>query len=359
VTAEKEGKVEPIINTSLGYPAPTGEVVEATQAQVEDVVREKTTPAATPTLTVPPVTTMITAGKRLKKGSTEGAEGDGSDGDDDIFDVNVTELKEQYKSSTLEGDNSAPIEVDDVGNDHGDSEGVLDGLEALLSEGGKDYMDKLAKLLEQDGPVGGPIAPPPFQPSSTFPNNKHSQQNEISSSRSRLWHYFVWNSVGSITCLNEDTNNRIEISFSDVNGPNKAVSFDDTDMFTRASLSMYGAAFTSDIQKGEGGDKIPSVLLYRAFHSTSTGLQANESFRYALPAGEGAIAVACGRGFVAVATSKHLLRVFSATGLQLSVSMLKGPLMALVGGGNYLAVMHYTGVQVDRHQSLMMRVSRS
>ena len=127
--------------------------------------------------------------------------------------------------------------------------------------------------------------------------------------------------MGAITCLNEDTNNRIEISFSDVHGPNKAVTFEETDMFSRAALSEYGAAFTSDVGGSEGvssfddaTNQVPAVLLYKAFHSSAKGLQANETFRYSLPSGEGVQAVACGRGFVAVATSKGLLRIFSTTG---------------------------------------------
>lgn len=189
-----------------------------------------------------------------------------------------------------------------------------------------------------------PKVPGPFQPASTIRHTQIIQENEVSiaecnylwawlivkiltcvkllhfyylQSRRAQWAYLVWNSVGSITCLNEDTNNRIEISFSDVQGPNKAITFEETDMFTRAALSEYGAVFASEPSDGDiidAKDRVAAVVLYKAFHSASQGLQPNETFRYSLPLGEGVTGVACGKGFVAVATTTGFLRLFSATG---------------------------------------------
>lgn len=54
----------------------------------------------------------------------------------------------------------------------------------------------------------------------------------------------------------------------------------------------------------------PSMLVYRPPESWAP----NADWTVSLPAGEDAVAVAAGRSFCAVATSRHLLRLFSLAG---------------------------------------------
>lgn len=63
----------------------------------------------------------------------------------------------------------------------------------------------------------------------------------------------------------------------------------------------------------------PSTVMYRPFDSWA----ANSDWQVSLPTGDEALAVTAGQSFSAVATSQHMLRVFSPAGASL-------PLLALV-----------------------------
>ena len=361
LAANQEAKLEPYVTTSLGFEPPAGPI----QARVAVDEKNDAIEGISSNLVPPPLSEgkAVSAGKRLMKNASENNdEGSEGEGDDFFDDVSLEKLKQQHKPTETEMvveptendvDNISDDGMGDASYDHKGSSTVREMME-LLNE--REHFPLTSKIKSRGYKAKIPDS---FQPASTYQHKKttndasEDDEDDVAAVR-RQWVYLVWNAVGSITCLNESTNNRIEISFSDVQGPNKAISFEDTDMFTRGALSEYGAAFTSDISE-EDGDKVPSVIFYRAFHSAS--LQANESFRYTLPSGEGAIAVACGRGFVAVVTTKKFLRVFSTTGIQLSVTVLKGPLLTLVGGENCLAILWYSGSQLDKDQSLMVKVT--
>lgn len=80
----------------------------------------------------------------------------------------------------------------------------------------------------------------PFQPSSTTYDEKRRR-------------YLVWNNIGSITCMEDHSNNRIEIRFTNVNGKNRNEAFPDNFNFTMAALSYEGAVFASDPEESEEG----------------------------------------------------------------------------------------------------------
>ncbi len=57
--------------------------------------------------------------------------------------------------------------------------------------------------------------------------------------------------------------------------------------------------------------------------------------------GEGALCVAAGNHWAAVATTKNRLRLFSSAGLQQSILCLSGPVVTMVGSGPHLAIVHH------------------
>ena len=62
------------------------------------------------------------------------------------------------------------------------------------------------------------------------------------------------------------------------------------------------------------------------------------------PEGEDAVAVAIGDKWVAVATDKRNLRMFSNAGVQRSVHCIPGPVVCLAGLKNLLLVVYHSGV---------------
>jgi hypothetical protein len=166
--------------------------------------------------------------------------------------------------------------------------------------------------------------------------------------------YMVWNQVGTITCREEDGGNKIEIKFADINGKNKNQSFSDHEGYCIAALGFEGACFANqpedpsagqatDMPVGEQNTRNGSTIYYHAFPGQSHMNGANETFSVTLAMGEIAECVAVGTGWVAVATSKMYLRVFSSTGLQIYVAWLRGMAVCTVGLGSQLAVIFNDG----------------
>jgi hypothetical protein len=186
----------------------------------------------------------------------------------------------------------------------------------------------------------------PFQPSATKPDHLFRR-------------YLVWNHVGSII-TRESVNNRIDIRFSNTAGSNKAESFTDVDHFTKASLSFEGAIFANDAEIDETQKNSAvfddenmkkelrgSLIMYRAFPNQSQLQGCNESFTYQLEDGEHVDCLAVGKGWAAVATSKNYLRIFSSTGIQLSISQFVGQVIAMTGYETSLAIVYHVSSPIN------------
>ena len=257
--------------------------------------------------------------RRLQKKSGGAAADD--DDDDDVFEddtINVTAIKNATVGNGV---------VDLDKNDDEDDEDIADewnAANAVNIPRLEEIEEVVRKAKEQLVPIH-----PPIHPSSTVLDDKGRR-------------YLVWNSVGNITARHDPkdvTDNRYEIKFSNAMGKNRQEAFNDNYVFTMASLAFEGAIFASDPEVPDEDQITPphgSTICYRAFSSFLDG--ANETFTKQLEAGEAALAVAVGSGWSAVATSKGFLRIFSSTGYQLSVTWLKGPVVALCGYGAQLAV---------------------
>lgn len=192
----------------------------------------------------------------------------------------------------------------------------------------------------------------PFQPSCSKPD-------------SLLRRYLVWNHVGNITSRDESVSNRIEIRFSNSFGNNRQEAFPDTYGFTKGSLSFEGAFFASDADVKESDEsnldndeKISkgSVLYYHAFPSQNQLQGCNESFTYHLNDAENALCVAVGRGWAAAATSMNLLRIFSSTGIQLSIVQLPGKIVSMTGCDQTLAVFYHRAMPFAETQMIAVDV---
>jgi chromosome transmission fidelity protein 4 len=83
-----------------------------------------------------------------------------------------------------------------------------------------------------------------------------------------------------------------------------------------------------------------STIYYKPFSGFLSGI--NEQFYQKLDDGEGVNCLAVGTYWVAVATTKGYLRVYSSTGQDVVVLTLKGPVVSLAGYSNKLAVFYHT-----------------
>ena len=252
-----------------------------------------------------------------------------ADNVDEDEELDFLESVEDIKKAAL-GDSK------DVVKDLSDEEEVED--DAVYDD---DAAEDAVDFLRSVAPVVLKPLQSPFQPSSTVHDDKKRR-------------YLAWNNVGIIVSREESMNNRIEIKFANINGPNKQEAFSDLYGFTIAALSYEGAFFASDPeepeteQQREDPNRPGSVVYYKAFVGQKSLQGVNEDFTVTLPREEVALCVAVGEGWAAVATSKGFLRIFSCTGLQLSVTWLKGPVLCMTGARKSLAIVyHVSSVGVD------------
>lgn len=150
--------------------------------------------------------------------------------------------------------------------------------------------------------------------------------------------YLAWNGVGSITSKHEGTYHNIEVLFSDTNN-RKPVRLNDHYHFTMGALGEHGVVFASPTH-GEAGDPDyrPSVVFYRPLDAWAQ----NSDWTVHIQNDENVTCIAIGESWVAVATSKHYLRVFSHAGRQMTVMCLEGPVVSMVGRGDSLVIVHYS-----------------
>jgi chromosome transmission fidelity protein 4 len=265
-----------------------------------------------------------------KKGALPGDLDLGGKDDDDENDVGTS--MEALKASLM----ARPEGQGEDENFDEDASAAGDALDGASGEEGEDTEEVVtvtpAVILQRA-----------FQPSSTLPDEKRRR-------------FMVWNAFGHVVSRDDRMSKRVDMTLRPSANPTGRPfekSFTDNHGFTKGSIGPQGAAFADDRGKSAemGGltkDDKGATIFYYAF----SGYQTNETFTTNLPQDEGVDALAVGSGWVAVATTKGLLRVFSTTGLQLFMSWLKGPVVALVGTGMQLAIVYHAAAPINESFNL-------
>ena len=341
-------KVDEIIKVHTGLGLPTGQVKAIEHKQSSPVSMKETSRPASSGPPPPAATAEASmkgqgdSVKRFRKMSSEGQGAHATSDDEDEFEFSagVEEVKSKLQTSagsTLLDREAASGNIlhDDSDDDDMDDDGVVEDGYTGTQLYDSQTVGGIPQFLQE-----------PFQPSATTPDEKKRR-------------YMVWNAIGTIISREDGVGNRVEIKFADMSSSNKQESFADNYGFTMADMSHYGAIFAAPPDEPEPEhileDGMPpppkttgSVVFYRSFGNKMMIGGGNENFTHTLSPGEEAVAVCAGSGWCAVATSKSYLRVFSSTGLQISITLLKGPVVCLCGYDTCLAVVYNSsGCTVD------------
>ena len=305
---------------------------------------------------------------------------DDDDDDNVIDDTERIEIAAPLRRNVDESDNDDAMDEDDGIDDTGNTQAIAnitrlaEGRDAPPPRMSEANLTAIAAMVAASTKADKALVQPPFQPSSTTYDEKRRR-------------FMVWNSIGNITCSDLGINNRIEIRFTSTDR-NKPEAFNDNFGFTMAALSYEGAVFASDPEE-DFEDSLSktrgSTVFYHAFPGQQHMRGANEvrplrwhqnccrsisyrprlkssinlitlynlslgflqTFTVNLNSGESALAVAVGEGWVAVATSSGLLRMFSSTGIPLALTVLRGPIIAMVGYIHQLSGRHITPIPLS------------
>jgi len=154
--------------------------------------------------------------------------------------------------------------------------------------------------------------------------------------------FLVYNNVGIVKSHESDAERSLDIEFHDI-AVHHALHLANHDQFSLAALSSSVLALAS-AGDGESGSKL-SVNYF-----SSSDL--NKEWSVTLTDNEVITGVAAGQSWVAVATDKYHLRLFTAGGMQMEVMMMPGPLVTMVGEGDSLLLIYHSGHPLPGHQSL-------
>jgi len=154
--------------------------------------------------------------------------------------------------------------------------------------------------------------------------------------------FLVYNSVGIVKSHDSDQENSLDIEFHDI-AVHHALHLSNSDGATMAALSDKILVTATN-----GDDVVGGKVMVNYFSSGDV----NKEWSIVLDEEEEIKGVAVGDKWVAVATSKNHLRMFTAGGLQREVVMIMGPLVTMVGEGDRLMVVTHLGHPLPGQQSL-------
>ena len=178
----------------------------------------------------------------------------------------------------------------------------------------------------------------PFQPGST-PVHLHSR-------------FMVWNSVGIVKAFSSDDEKSIDVEFHDT-AIHHPIHLSNMRGYTMAALTdrcLVLACDADDVDSAddENSDSSKSKLLCHYFGSSDI----SKEWSLEMPNQEEIMAVACGEGWIAVATDRRNLRIFSCGGIQLEVLSLPGPVVSLAGYKKEIAITVHLGLGLPGNQSI-------
>ncbi|CAI8014341.1 WD repeat and HMG-box DNA-binding protein 1 [Geodia barretti] len=259
------------------------------------------------------------------------------DGDDEVLDG----AHDDEDETALSGSHSNLAEDDDIIHsrkrrrllEDSDDEGETESNAAVAP-------DDVESLISGDvGPAPSrPLAPPTSIArtaaaafSEKFVEVYQSPLLPSSTPHTLPHHFLTYNMVGVVRSHNDDDTHMIEVEFH-----NSTVhhSFSIPNHHGNNMASLSESCLALACQRNEGN---PSQL--QCLH-LSTWDSGNKEWSLSLPAKESATGLSLGNGWVAVATDKQLLRVFSLGGMQRDVLCVAGVIVGVAGWGSRLAVVY-------------------
>eukprot|EP00043_Microstomoeca_roanoka_P017979 m.189568 g.189568 ORF g.189568 m.189568 type:complete len:1080 (+) comp16746_c1_seq1:144-3383(+) len=199
-------------------------------------------------------------------------------------------------------------------------------------------VDDTADQAYSSGAAVAQFIQPPFQPAST-PLEEPKR-------------FLVWNDAGFILSREEETTSAIDIEFHNAS-KHRPIRLVDHFGFTMGALTpqLVALAALSHAPTEDDPRDHPSVLFVRNIGHWST----DESWQLFFPEGEEIECVAVGNGdvsFVAAATSKRYVRIFSNNGVAQHVICLDGPVVTMAAHNTKLMIIYHRGLGVNGNQNM-------
>lgn len=175
----------------------------------------------------------------------------------------------------------------------------------------------------------------PFQPSSTSGKLAES--------------FMKWNEIGIVRrfrSTEEKDEETIDVEFHDQD-VHHSIHHNNTDDFSIADLSTEALILASQ----KSSENTSSLLLCYNF---ITWDDSNKEWKVQLPDNEYIDCMALGSGFIAVATDKGFIRIFTVGGIQTYLFSIPGPAVSMAAQEQSLLICYHAGAGVNKSQNLFM-----
>ncbi|KAG7162954.1 WD repeat and HMG-box DNA-binding protein 1-like [Homarus americanus] len=158
--------------------------------------------------------------------------------------------------------------------------------------------------------------------------------------------YMLWNNVGIVRQYSSEDENSIDVEFHDTS-VHHALHLNNSLGHTMAALSSQALAMACESQEDQ-----PSKLVVHHFSAWGS----NKEWYVDMPEEEDILAVCLGTDWVAVATDRRNLRIFSTSGIQRDLISIPGPVVCIVGSEDQLMLIFHNGMGVSGDQHLVSNV---
>ena len=283
---------------------------------------------------------------------------------------NEDELNEDELAAALfeddDDDNENSFSIRKIKAETGflNDEDSMDKIDAETASafGDNDKDDDTASVVDQmvagvkaniEGEIDSKLAPPkslaldfdiqePFQPGST-PVHLHSR-------------FMLWNSVGIVKSYRSEDEKSVDVEFHDT-AIHHPIHLSNVRGYSMAALSskcliLASAGDEEDYSDDENTNLTSSKLLCHYFGSSDV----NKEWSLDMPKKEEIMAVACGDDWLAVATDRRNLRMYSCGGMQLEIISLPGPVVALAGYKKEIIISVQIGMPLPGNQAIGIQI---
>ncbi|XP_078001089.1 WD repeat and HMG-box DNA-binding protein 1-like [Glandiceps talaboti] len=159
--------------------------------------------------------------------------------------------------------------------------------------------------------------------------------------------FMIWNSVGIIKAYNTDEENSIEVEFHD-SSLHHAMHLDNGVGYTMAAMSTQAVVLAAESQDND----TPSQLLCLHFSSWDN----QKEWSTTMPKGENIKAVTLGHGWLAAATDKRQIHLFTVGGFQWEIFSIPGPVVSMSGHGSQLIIVYHMAAGLPGDQCLGVKL---
>ncbi|CAG2119159.1 unnamed protein product, partial [Medioppia subpectinata] len=161
--------------------------------------------------------------------------------------------------------------------------------------------------------------------------------------------FMVWNSVGIVLCYNTDAENSVTVEFHDVSH-HHSIHLPNTQNYTMCDLTADALVLATNGDESATSGKLFCMLL--------NIWDATKEWQIEMNKDEYIDAIACGTGFIAVATDQRFVRILTTGGIQTSIFSIAGRVVCLSAFEQFLLIIYHSGSGVPEEQSMSLQVLR-